>query len=1067
VSSISNKHRLASGISVIAIAAALGVATPAMAQSELSNLQGNVAGAPPGTQVVAVDNATGQRAVGKVGPDGNYVILGLRPSTYTVTVQGRAPQTTTVLVGQTVTIDFAETQAPGAAGSIVITGRRNRAPVLAQTVATNITPAQIENLPQNQRNFLSFANLAPGVQVAAGGTAQIQAGAIASNNVNVLLDGMSFKNPINHGGVFGQNFGLGNPFPQIAIQEYQVQTQNFGAETGQAGSALLTAVTKTGGNKFFGSAFIEWQPKAFITKPYCTKGGGPFDPVTKCKKQDYDRKQFGGEFGGPIVPGKVSFYVAGEGTIETLPGSVGKLATGTGGAPIFPSNVVSQIVGTPRNFDFRQGLYFGKLTFTPSDTETVNLMAYVRRENNLSDVDQNATPSHGRTILTHQTRLQVQWKHSSGDFLNLFNFAYDKATQSTPPVTNGDQFVVLNTNCSDAPACTDWMFAPGQGSGQVDFGINGGYAYLGSHFFTQGDDQKGILFRDDATWRRGAHTIKFGGQLNFIQLNRQVTNFTNPSFFYFNPGPTGTFNETTQQPEAALIATGANPSLRADDVQIGAYVQDEWKPDIHWTINAGIRWDYETNANNNDYVTPTAVATALRNYPGWQARGINPEDYISNGSNRPAYSKEFQPRLGISYDVHGDHDLVIFGGAGRYYDRSLFIEGAIERITNANYITPVTFCAPGTAPPPGGSGNGSNVANCAPWNPVYLTDPSGLRAIAASQNIGGSVWVLPNKIKPPYSDQFDLGIRKRFGDINATLTFSHIRSRNLFMFTRANFFENGWYTRFVTRTPVVTDANGNYVSGGVVTGCTNGGDAWIQDQIPGGLTNVDGSAVPTSICAAQNGQLPGFNGKLNRGMDNGKADYNAIYLQLEKPFTDTSRWGFTTAFTYQRARTNVEQELNSDEFYNGTNFGVYGKTYVNGVPKWRWVTSAIYRAPFDIILSGQLTLDRGPAFGNINPPWNGGPAAPDGACCAGNLGGVFFPKQSIGYKRLDLRVAKAFKMPWGHELTVDFAAFNVFNWLNRNYTSWDAGGGTPAPRTDNFALSNDQREFQVGLKYKF
>ena len=52
--------------------------------------------------------------------------------------------------------------------------------------------------------------------------------------------------------------------------------------------------------------------------------------------------------------------------------------------------------------------------------------------------------------------------------------------------------------------------------------------------------------------------------------------------------------------------------------------------------------------------------------------------------------------------------------------------------------------------------------------------------------------------------------------------------------------------------------------------------------------------------------------------------------------------------------------------------------------------------PFDIILSGQLTLDRGPAFGNLAAPWNGGPAAPDGACCYGNLGGVFFPKQTFG-----------------------------------------------------------------------
>jgi hypothetical protein len=1076
VSTISNKRRLASGISVIAIAAALSVASPALAQSELSTLQGHVDGAAAGTQVVAVDTQTGQRAVGRVDANGNYVILGVRPSTYTVTVAGRAPQTTTVLVGQTVTIDFAQAAAPGAPtpGAITVTGRRTRQPVLAQTVATNITPAQIENLPQNQRNFLSFADLAPGVQVAPGGVAQIQAGAIASNYVNVLLDGMSFKNPINHGGVFGQNFGLGNPFPQIAIQEYQVQTQNFGAETGQAGSALLTAVTKTGGNKFFGSAFIEWQPKAFISKPFCTKGGGPFDPVTHCKKQDYDRKQFGGEFGGPIVRDKVSFYLAGEGTIETLPGSVGQLATANG-QPIFPPNVVSQIVGTQRSFDFRQGLYFGKLTITPNDTDTVNAMAYVRRENNLSDVDNNAAPSHGRTILTHQMRLQLQWKHSSGDFLNQFNMAYDKATQSTPTVTNGPQFTIVQHPCLDVtgaldPSCANFANVdlvpidpddPSAGFNVVPMGRGitdngGGSALLGAHFFTQADNQKGVYFRDDATWRRGQHTIKFGGQLNFIQLNRTVTNYTTPGFFYFNPGPTGNFDQLTQQPESALIATGANPSLRANDTQLGVYVQDEWKPDQHWTINAGIRWDYEDNANNNDYVTPPAVAAALRAYPGWAARGINPEDYIANGSNRPTYKGEFQPRIGISYDLHGDRDIVIFGGAGRYYDRSLFIEGAIERITNANYITQVDFCAPGTVPPPGGNGSGAQPPNCAVWNPAYLTDFEALRTLAASQGVGADVWVLPNKIHPPYSDQFDLGVRKRFGDITASITFSHISSRHLFMFTRANFFENGWYTRFVTR-----DAAGN------VTGCTNGGDAWIQDQIPGGLTNADGTPVPVAICAAQNGQLAGFHGKLNRGQDNGKATYNAIYLTVEKPFTDASRWGIQSSLTYQRARTNVEQELNSDEFYNGTDFGVYGTTYVNGVPKWRWVTAATYRAPFDFILSGQLTLSRGPAFGNMNVPWAGGPAAPDGACCSGNLGGVFFPKQKIGYKRLDLRVAKTFKMPWGHELTADFEVFNVFNWLNRNYTSWDAGGGTPAPRTDNFAISNDQREFQAGLKYKF
>jgi hypothetical protein len=262
------------------------------------------------------------------------------------------------------------------------------------------------------------------------------------------------------------------------------------------------------------------------------------------------------------------------------------------------------------------------------------------------------------------------------------------------------------------------------------------------------------------------------------------------------------------------------------------------------------------------------------------------------------------------------------------------------------------------------------------------------------------------------------------------------------MFTRANFFSNGWYTRFLQK-----DGAGN------VIGCTNGGDTWIQDFI---------SPVNYPACPAMNGQLTGFSGRVDRGMDNGKAKYNAIYVKIEKPFTDHSTWGFTEALTIQRAKSNVAQELNNDEMFNAPELDAYGWNHVFGVPKWSSVTSFNWRAPYGFIFSGILNLNSGPSFGHFV---FGG--APDNACCFANMGGVYFPKQSIGYKRLDLRVAKAFKMPWGHELTFDFEVFNVFNWLNRNYTSWDAGAGTPPPRTDNLPIGNDQREFQAGVKYKF
>jgi hypothetical protein len=997
VSTISNKRQLASGISIIAIAAALTIASPAQAQAEFGTIQGHIDGAATGTQVVAVDTHTGQRSVGTVNAQGDYEIFGLRPSTYTVSVAGKPAQTTTVGVGQAVSVDFVA--ARSAAGQIVVTGRRTAQPVQAQTVATNITPAQIENLPQNQRNFLSFAQLAPGVAlISPSGAQQLQAGALAPQNANILLDGMSFKNPINHGGMFGQNFGdFGNPFPQIAIQEYQLQTQNFGAENGQSASALLTAITKTGGDKFHGDAFIEWQPRSFVEK-------GHFETT----KQPYDRKQFGGDIGGPIIPDKLHFYFAFEGTNQKVPpGTFNDLKV------TIPQNI-EDLINSSISRTFKQRLYFGKLTWFATPNDTVNVMGYRRRQSNLADFGGNAPPEHGHLLQTNQDRYQLQWRHSAGNFQNFLNIAHDKASQGTPNVTEGPEYILKSA----------------ENTGSQDLVL------MGANGFQQDDVEKSWVVRDDATMRMGEHTLKAGGQVTFYKLSRLEAANTNGTFYVVNPcadpatACPSSFDITTAAPFAGRININPAPGLTAKDTQVGLYISDEWKPDDHWTVNAGLRWDFESNPNNKDYVTPPAIAAALRAYPGWAARGIDPEDYISNGHNRNPFYGAFQPRLGVSYDLHGDRDTVIFGGAGRYYDRNLFIQGVIEQQQNANTV--ITVGANGGTDP-------FTVACASASPPAYCHDPEALRAYVASLGFtGGAIWVLPNKVKMPYSDQFDLGVRKRFGPITATLTYSHVESHNISMFGRANFYDNGWYT--VLLTP---------------TGCVNGGDTWIIDNPPNG---------PFANCPVSGAQAPGFSGKINRVLNNGRAKLDALFLQIEKPFTDASTWGFTEAITIQNARSNVPMELNNDEMFNAPLFGTYGWNRINGVPKWSSVTSAIWRAPFGITLSGTLSLNSGPAFGHII---FGLPNQPEGACCFGNFGGALFPNKDIAYKRLDLRVAKTFKMPWGHEATVDFAAFNVFNWLNRTYSTWGAGSGNPPPLTENGQVANDQRQFQVGLKYKF
>jgi outer membrane receptor protein involved in Fe transport len=474
--------------------------------------------------------------------------------------------------------------------------------------------------------------------------------------------------------VFGQNFGLGNPFPQVAVQEYQIETQNFGAESGQAGSALITAITKTGGNEFHGSAFIEFQPKGFITQPH-------FEKKRNDPKPDYNRKQYGGEIGGPIIPGTLHFYLAAERTDQKLPTSSGSVRT-----DFFPQNLVSE-VNVSRAGDFKQGLYFGKLTAYVTDEDTVNLQGFLRREDNLSDIAGNATESHGRRIRTDQDRFQLQWRHNAGDFLNQFNIAYDKGVQDTPSFGEGPELVLLN-----------------RGSSPFSEGI-----VSGAHFFEQGDNQKSWTIKNDSTLRMGQHTLKFGGQVAWLDLSRTVINAFNGRYYFTNPcdaNPAGTtcpvtnFDFAGNQPAQARINIQPTATVDAKDTQVGLYIQDEWKPDNHWTVNAGIRWDYESNANNNDYVTPPAIAAALRAHPGWQARGIDADDYISTGKNRDPFWGAIQPRLGVSYDLHGDRDIVFFGGAGRYYDRQLFIQGVLEELTNSNRQVDLFFCPGGAAPTP-------------------------------------------------------------------------------------------------------------------------------------------------------------------------------------------------------------------------------------------------------------------------------------------------------------------------------------------------------------------------------
>jgi len=1029
VSTTSDKRRLSSGISVIAVAVALVVATPADAQTT-SSLQGHAAA---GSTVTATDVNTGHSDSVKADASGNYQIVGLPPSTYRVQ-SGSAAQTVVVPLGQAVTVDLVG-PAPAAGGAIVVVGARTK-DVKTPSVTTNVSRFQIENLPNGDRNFLNFAALAPGVTVSpptlGGNARQVQAGAISSDNTNTFIDGISIKNLVNHGGTLGQNYSSGNPFPASAVDQFNVETQNFKAEFEQAGSAVISSVTKTGGNKFHGEIFGEWQPKSFISLNYDDRAGN-FNNATfpYKRKPDFHTRYYGGNVGGPIIPGKLTFFADVEATDKLFGSNDINVYNGTfpGLSPGAQSYVQTARTTYNGSFPatFKEQLYFGKLTWFATPDDTVNVSGFIRHESNLQINGGNRIAAASARNRNNEHRYQAWWTHRGSNWLNEFIVARDAAANGQVPNMPGSDYIVTYVppqigatpaGCITVTGSSPNAYTcPNVDSGQrvIELGNN----------FAQDDHQYQLLFKDNVTITTGDHTVKFGGKLNFTKLQRLEGNNVTGTYFFDAANFTGSTNPANAI--GAKINTAAVRPVTAKNTQIGLFVQDDWRPDDHWQVSAGVRWDLETNAKNEKFVTPPDVAAALRAYPGWKAAGINPEDYISNGNNRHPFWGAIQPRLGISYDVRGDRDLVLTLGAGRYYDRSLFIDSALETIKDYyESIATIRTCA--IAPGPG----------CVATLP---SDPDALRALGAMQ--GGEVFLLNNHLKTPYSDEVTAGVRKRFGQINTSIAVSYIKSHNIFQYVIGNRLPDGSYSGAIN--PVI-----------------------VYKGIPFGTGVFFGGG------AAAVAPLPGHGNIIFSNTD-GEASYAALYMQADKPFTRESGWGFSSALTISRARSNDGAGFGDPFWFDTPHVGDQGWQPSRGLERWRYVGTATVGLPWDIRLSTVVTLSSGPSFGATLCCVPQSISGPGGPGFYFTQFGVNRPRGFINYKNIDLNISKSFKMPWNREqeLTVYFQALNAFDFVNRNYSLWTGGGydyasGRGPSRDPDFpGVASQGQNFKVGAKLTF
>ena len=151
-----------------------------------------------------------------------------------------------------------------------------------------------------------------------------------------------------------------------------------------------------------------------------------------------------------------------------------------------------------------------------------------------------------------------------------------------------------------------------------------------------------------------AHLEGWGGsQLPALRRDEAAQN-GNPVFRFRQ-------DEQFAFPFEAAYGVG-NPDLSTDNRQFGFYVQDDWTPNPmkpRLTFNLGLRWDYESDMLNNNYVTPDDVRVATAPF-------VDANRYFTDGSDRPPFYGAWQPRVGLSYDLTGSGKHVLFGGYGRY-----------------------------------------------------------------------------------------------------------------------------------------------------------------------------------------------------------------------------------------------------------------------------------------------------------------------------------------------------------------------------------------------------------------
>jgi len=641
---------------VFAVVLIMGTSVIAQTTVSQGSIQGTVtdpSGAVVGgAKITITHKATGQVITTSSTNSGTFNSGGLIPGDYVLRVEAKgfrtAQQAFAVQVGVTssgsIKLELGETSqvVEVQASSIQVNTEQS-------TVQGVITGDQIDKLPVDGRNFLDLAQLEPGVQIQDGQTFDPTKAGYSSISINgvfgrtprIELDGIDISDETV--GTTTQNVGMSS------IQEFNISRSNLDLSTELTSAGAVNVTTRSGSNDIHGQAFYNFRGRDAGTASFPGAQVGY-----------YQRNNFGGRVGGPIIKDKLFFFLDGErmkqdGILPLVIPAPFQALSGGFLSPFRDSEVTGKL-----DWQATKDVHvFYRFTYNWNKSEAnfnYDYQVYSNRDN---------TPSHA---------VGVDW--SKGSWSHSIRFGYLKFHNLIGDATQGASF--FNPLPNDEIIVNDLglqLSGPNLLAPQQTFQSNKQIKYDGSKVYGSHVFRFGVGFND----------INGGGFASFFGIAPlAVTTSTSCAV----PGQI-----TSCALLAGVLGNGQGfftekpafgyPAGGQHDNRFQFYLGDSWKMKPNFTWTYGLRYNRDTGRSDSDLSSiPCSAVAAGPLAASAPCSGSTPLlDQFGPGLGNPVNqpNTQFGPQVGFAWDPTKKGKTVIRAGAGIYYENSIFNNTLFDR----------------------------------------------------------------------------------------------------------------------------------------------------------------------------------------------------------------------------------------------------------------------------------------------------------------------------------------------------------------------------------------------------